>query len=199
METAGKENHDPSEIVIDEVVGQWIALLPIASIVTSREAGRPSRFGPAGSLLFALFRLFDITKPWLVGWADKRDDATGVMLDDVIAGIFAAHLRCDHRRTLSRGICVMQGLIDAARAAHVMIATAESCTGGMVSAAITNTAGSSAAFDRGLCHLYETPQRSECLGSVLKPSTPSARYLNKLPRKWLKAPSQTPTRSFLSP
>ena len=32
----------------------------------------------------------------------------------------------------------MQGLIDAARAAHVMIATAESCTGGMVSAAITN-------------------------------------------------------------
>ena len=39
---------------------------------------------------FALFRLFDITKPSLVGWADKRNDAVGVMLDDVIAGIMAA-------------------------------------------------------------------------------------------------------------
>ena len=89
METAGKENHDPSEIVIDEVVGQWIALLPIASIVTSRGLDALALW-PGWITAFALFRLFDITKPWLVGWADKRDDATGVMLDDVIAGIFAA-------------------------------------------------------------------------------------------------------------
>lgn len=40
-------------------------------------------------------------------------------------------------------------LLDAARKAGVMIATAESCTGGMVSAAITDIAGSSAVFDRG--------------------------------------------------
>ena len=89
METAGKENHDPSEIVIDEVVGQWIALLPIASIVTSRGLDALALW-PGWITAFALFRLFDITKPWLVGWADKRDDATGVMLDDVNAGIFAA-------------------------------------------------------------------------------------------------------------
>ena len=37
-----------------------------------------------------LFRLFDISKPWLVGRADRRGDAMGVMLDDVWAGIFAA-------------------------------------------------------------------------------------------------------------
>ncbi|WP_275425356.1 CinA family protein [Yoonia maritima] len=43
----------------------------------------------------------------------------------------------------------MKTLIDAARAKGVMIATAESCTGGMVAAAITDTAGSSAIFDRG--------------------------------------------------
>lgn len=89
METAGKQNHDPSEIVIDEVVGQWIALLPIASIVTSRDLD-PLALWPGWIAAFALFRLFDITKPWLVGWADKRDDAVGVMLDDVIAGGFAA-------------------------------------------------------------------------------------------------------------
>ncbi len=88
-ETAGKANHDPSEIVIDEVVGMWIALLPIASIVTSRGLDALALW-PGWITAFALFRLFDITKPWLVGWADKRDDATGVMLDDVIAGIFAA-------------------------------------------------------------------------------------------------------------
>lgn len=89
LETAGKENHDPSEIVIDEVVGQWIALLPIAYIVSSRGLDALALW-PGWIAAFALFRLFDITKPWLVGWADKRDDATGVMLDDVIAGIFAA-------------------------------------------------------------------------------------------------------------
>lgn len=88
-ETAGQENHDPSEIVIDEVVGMWIALLPIASIVTSRDLDALALW-PGWITAFALFRLFDITKPWLVGWADKRDDATGVMLDDVLAGIFAA-------------------------------------------------------------------------------------------------------------
>jgi len=40
---------------------------------------------------FALFRLFDITKPWPVSWADKQlNGATGVMLDDILAGIWAA-------------------------------------------------------------------------------------------------------------
>lgn len=88
-ETAGKANHDPSEIVIDEVVGQWIALLPVASIVSSRGLDAFAVW-PGWIAAFVFFRLFDITKPWLVGWADKRDDATGVMLDDVIAGAFAA-------------------------------------------------------------------------------------------------------------
>jgi len=88
-ETKGKDNHDPSEIVIDEVVGQWIALLPIASIVSSRGLD-PLALWPGWIAAFVFFRLFDITKPWIIGWADKRDDATGVMLDDVIAGVFAA-------------------------------------------------------------------------------------------------------------
>ncbi|SHG71436.1 phosphatidylglycerophosphatase A [Cognatiyoonia sediminum] len=89
VETAGKENHDPSEIVIDEVVGQWIALLPVIYGAASSGSNLLALW-PGWIAAFVLFRLFDITKPSLVGWADKRDDAVGVMLDDVIAGIMAA-------------------------------------------------------------------------------------------------------------
>lgn len=39
---------------------------------------------------FVLFRLFDIVKPWPVSWADKKvPGALGVMLDDIIAGVYA--------------------------------------------------------------------------------------------------------------
>ncbi|QEE35602.1 phosphatidylglycerophosphatase A [Octadecabacter sp. SW4] len=87
--TAGKDNHDPSEIVIDEVVGQWIALLPVIYGIQVTGAA-PLSLWPGWLVAFALFRWFDITKPGFVGWADRKDNATGVMLDDVIAGIFAA-------------------------------------------------------------------------------------------------------------
>ncbi len=87
--TEGADNHDPSEIVIDEVVGQWIALLPV--LVGAAHAGvSVFELWPGWLAAFALFRLFDITKPGPVGWADRKDNATGVMLDDVIAGILAA-------------------------------------------------------------------------------------------------------------
>jgi phosphatidylglycerophosphatase A len=40
---------------------------------------------------FALFRLFDVWKPWPIRWFDQRvKGGMGVMIDDVIAGIFAA-------------------------------------------------------------------------------------------------------------
>jgi len=47
---------------------------------------------PGWVTAFIGFRLFDITKLGPIGWADRRGDALGVMLDDVIAGIFAALL-----------------------------------------------------------------------------------------------------------
>ena len=87
VETAGRDNHDPSEIVIDEVVGQWVALLPVAYGAGMMGVDVLALW-PGWIMAFVLFRLFDITKPWLVGWADRRDDVLGVMLDDVIAGIF---------------------------------------------------------------------------------------------------------------
>jgi phosphatidylglycerophosphatase A len=89
VETKGKDDHDPSEIVIDEVCGQWIALLPLAFGAARQDADILALW-PGWIAAFALFRLFDITKWGLVGWADRMDGPTGVMLDDVIAGIFAA-------------------------------------------------------------------------------------------------------------
>lgn len=87
--TRGAEDHDPSWIVIDELVGQWIALFPV-----SFGAGMMGvdlwRLWPGWVAGFLLFRLFDIRKPWLVGWLDRRNDVGGVMLDDVMAGVFAA-------------------------------------------------------------------------------------------------------------
>ena len=87
--TAGQDDHDPSEIVVDELVGQWIALLPISYAAWSMGISMLAMW-PGWIAAFALFRLFDITKPWIVGWADRRGDPLGVMLDDVFAGLFAA-------------------------------------------------------------------------------------------------------------
>lgn len=70
---------DSGMIVIDEVIGMWIALIP--AVLTPLSVG----------LAFILFRLFDVWKPWPISWLDKKcPGAYGVMLDDVLAGIFAA-------------------------------------------------------------------------------------------------------------
>ena len=88
--TRGLEDHDLSEIVIDEVAGVWIALWPLSAGLWFAGA-EPWLFPWPGWVgAFLVFRLFDILKPGPVGWADRRNDALGVMLDDVIAGALAA-------------------------------------------------------------------------------------------------------------
>lgn len=73
---------DPGVIVWDEFVGQWITLLPL--VVMSRHM----LWIVAG---FFIFRLFDIWKPWPCSWADRVvKGGFGVMLDDALAGIYAA-------------------------------------------------------------------------------------------------------------
>lgn len=73
--------HDAPEIVIDEVAGMWIAMLPLYHI----------GLGYVSVVLaFGLFRVFDIVKPWPIGWLDRRvTGGFGVMIDDIVAGIFA--------------------------------------------------------------------------------------------------------------
>ncbi|WP_425078365.1 phosphatidylglycerophosphatase A family protein [Ruegeria denitrificans] len=87
--TRGQDDHDPSEIVIDEVAGQFIALWAI-SYPSWAHGIDITALWPGWVAGFILFRLFDITKPGAIGWADRRGDPMGVMLDDVIAGVFAA-------------------------------------------------------------------------------------------------------------
>lgn len=81
IKAAGAGEEDPGWVVIDEIAGQLLALLPLA---------RPTPLGLLAA--FTLFRLFDITKLGPIGWADRRHDALGVMGDDVIAGLVAAAL-----------------------------------------------------------------------------------------------------------
>ncbi len=70
--------HDHGGIVWDEFVGYWITMF----------------LAPAGWLWmllgFVLFRFFDIIKPWPIGWLDRKvGGGFGIMIDDVLAGIYA--------------------------------------------------------------------------------------------------------------
>ncbi len=87
--TRGKANHDPSEIVVDEVVGQWLAIWVISYPAWSKGI-EITALWPGWIAAFVLFRLFDIWKPGPVGWADRKEGPVGVMMDDVIAGFLAA-------------------------------------------------------------------------------------------------------------
>jgi phosphatidylglycerophosphatase A len=85
----GTSAEDPSEIVIDEVAGQWVALWPV-SVGASMTGSDILALYPGLIVAFVAFRAFDILKPGPVGWADRQHGAFGIMADDVIAGWLAA-------------------------------------------------------------------------------------------------------------
>ncbi len=74
---------DPSQVVIDEVAGAWTALacIPAATL------HRAPLLGIA--IAVAWFRVFDIAKPWPVGWLERLPGAWGIMADDLAAGVLA--------------------------------------------------------------------------------------------------------------
>ena len=77
-------NPDPSECVIDELAGQWLACAFVAFAPLSL---------PAFFVSFALFRLFDIWKPWPVYLAEtKLTGGLAIMMDDIVAGLMAGIL-----------------------------------------------------------------------------------------------------------
>ena len=76
---AARIEGDPGWIVIDEIAGQWLALLGLLHATF------------AGVLAaFLIFRILDIAKPGPVGWADRKGGASGIMADDLIAGAITA-------------------------------------------------------------------------------------------------------------
>lgn len=69
--------HDPGEIVIDEVAGVWLLLSALPFSLNSYIIG------------FLVFRVFDILKPWPVSFLDRKvKGGMGVMLDDITAGVY---------------------------------------------------------------------------------------------------------------
>lgn len=72
-------SEDPGDIVVDEVAGQWLTLLPAGGDIGLMAAG------------FVLFRIADIVKPWPAGWADRRiKGGLGAMVDDLFAALWSA-------------------------------------------------------------------------------------------------------------
>ena len=89
--------HDPKEVVVDELVGQWLTyMLPAIGMwiydASSIEVMMANLVSPLYCLLgFVWFRFFDILKPWPISLADRKvGGGFGVMLDDLLAGIAAS-------------------------------------------------------------------------------------------------------------
>lgn len=71
--------HDHGGIVWDEFIGMWITMLWVPPTLTNL------------MLAFVFFRIFDVLKPWPIAYLDKHvEGGFGIMIDDVIAGLFAA-------------------------------------------------------------------------------------------------------------
>ena len=85
--TQDLENKDPKEIVIDEFIGQSI---PICLYEIAHEGSREtSQVLTFYFIMFILFRIFDITKPYPVSYYDKNfKNSFGVIMDDVCAGLY---------------------------------------------------------------------------------------------------------------
>ncbi len=71
--------HDPGPVVVDEVAAQWLTLLVVPADLLWYLVG------------FLIFRVTDIVKPWPARTIDRRvTGGIGVMLDDIVAGLYAA-------------------------------------------------------------------------------------------------------------
>ncbi len=83
----GKENKDPKEVVIDELIGQSIPICLYE--VAHRQPKEINEVLTTYFLMFILFRVFDITKPYPVSYYDKNfKNGFGVIMDDVCAGLY---------------------------------------------------------------------------------------------------------------
>ena len=81
------ENKDPKEIVIDEFIGQSI---PISLYEVAHQSTREtSQILTSYFIMFILFRIFDIVKPYPVSYYDINfKNSFGVIMDDVVAGLY---------------------------------------------------------------------------------------------------------------
>ena len=82
-----KANKDPKEVVIDEFIGQSIPICLYE--IAHKEPSDPTRVLTFYFIMFILFRIFDIAKPYPVNYYDKNfKNSFGVLMDDVCAGLY---------------------------------------------------------------------------------------------------------------
>ena len=80
--------HDPSEIIIDEFLGQILTLTPLLFLKNFKLD--LNYFPELLIFAFLLFRFFDIVKPWPINIIDRSKSSLSVMMDDMLAGLFSA-------------------------------------------------------------------------------------------------------------
>ena len=86
-----KDNKDPKEVVIDELIGQSIPICLYE--VAHTQPKEVNEVLTTYFLMFILFRVFDITKPYPVSYYDKNfKNGFGVIMDDVCAGLYVVRI-----------------------------------------------------------------------------------------------------------
>ena len=81
---------DPSRVVMDETVGQWITMLPLSVFAATPRPLESGSFWLWAFVSLVLFRFFDIVKPLGVRKMEDLPGGTGIMADDILAGIYGA-------------------------------------------------------------------------------------------------------------
>ncbi len=81
------ETEDPQSVVIDEIVGQWVAYSGLIFAEWRQLTTGGWKYLLVG---FILFRAFDVLKPFPIRRSERLPGATGVVVDDVLAGLYAA-------------------------------------------------------------------------------------------------------------
>ena len=84
------QSSDPKEVIIDEVIGQWIAYLPVSFMIDFLEIQHSVSSIYLWLCAFICFRFFDILKPWPINWIDQKRSTASVIFDDIFAGIYAS-------------------------------------------------------------------------------------------------------------
>lgn len=80
--------HDPSEIIIDEFIGQLLSLSPLLFLNNFKL--NVDYFLELLFFSFLLFRFFDILKPWPINIIDRSRSSLSIIMDDIVAGLFSA-------------------------------------------------------------------------------------------------------------
>jgi phosphatidylglycerophosphatase A len=85
-EAARRGQTDPGPVVLDEVVGQWLAVAVVA-LAQAKAPGLPEL-----ATTFVLFRIFDVTKPWPIRNLERLPSGWGIVTDDLAAALAAGLL-----------------------------------------------------------------------------------------------------------